>query len=142
MSKNTVVIAVALTLGLAAGGAIILNKPKPAENTNNTHSTTNTPEPKKDDGGPVDLTDQTTVEMDIKNSEYTKPAIMIKKGTKVTWTNQDSIEHNVFSLDNTGPRSELLKKSEKFSFTFDNATKIHYKCEPHPFMTGLIIIVD
>lgn len=43
----------------------------------------------------MDLTNQTQVQMDIKELAYFKSNIRIKKGTTVTWTNQDDIQHNV-----------------------------------------------
>lgn len=102
----------------------------------------------------VDLTHQAEVSIDIKDFAYSKPNIKVKKGTKVTWTNQDTIKHNVI-LENTAkgaPSPEevksnvlagpLLKKGERYSFTFNEVSSNGYVCSPHPYMKGTVNVVE
>lgn len=84
-----------------------------------------------------------TVAMDIQNSAFAKPAIKVKKGTKVVWTNQDRVEHDVApdSPSDTFSGSKLLSKGESYEFTFDTTGTYTYHCTPHPFMKGTIEVV-
>jgi plastocyanin len=106
----------------------------------------------------VDLTSDSEVVMGIKSFAYTKPNIKIKKGTKVTWINQDTVGHNVMkeheheekvhdapTADEVKPdvfASPLLARGESYSFIFNETGKIGYHCAPHPYMTGSITVVE
>ena len=61
----------------------------------------------------------------------------IKKGTEVTWTNEDSVAHDVTSQ---GFKSELLKQGDTFSYTFSEPGEYQYYCSLHPSMKGKIIV--
>lgn len=112
----------------------------------------------QDIGEIVDLTSQTTVAMDIKDFKYARPNIKIKKGTTVTWTNRDTVEHNVM-LEHPGggaahdaPKPNeikpdvfagpLLAQGESYSFTFNETGTDPYHCSPHPFMKGSVTVVE
>jgi amicyanin len=106
----------------------------------------------------IDLTSQSKVSMDIKDFKYEKPKIKIKKGTIVTWTNQDAIQHNVMkehddddtphdppSKDEVKPdvlAGQLLSRGESYSFTFNEVGNNPYHCSPHPYMKGSITVVE
>lgn len=106
----------------------------------------------------VDLTNQTEVGINIQESGYSRPNIKIKKGTKVTWTNLDTVEHNAMAehsgeehahaapaKDEVRPdlfAGPLLTKGESYSFTFNEVGTIGYHCAPHPFMKGSIAVVE
>lgn len=112
----------------------------------------------QDIGEVVDLTAQSTVAMDIKDMKYTQPNIKIRKGTTVTWTNQDSVGHNVMqehadsgtSHDAPLPNEvmpnifagPLLAKGESYSFTFNEVGTDPYHCSPHPYMKGSVTVVE
>jgi plastocyanin len=106
----------------------------------------------------IDLTAQSQVTIEIKDFAYSKQNIKIKKGTTVTWTNQDTVEHNVMkehesdadahdapSKDQVRPdvlASQLLAKGESYSFTFDEVSANPYHCSPHPYMKGSVTVVE
>jgi amicyanin len=104
-----------------------------------------------------DMTDWTQVDMDIAKNTYEHPNIEIVKGTKVTWTNRDAVEHNVMQdhtnsdmahdatkADNvrdnkfSGPG---LMKDQAYSFTFNESGEFEYHCATHPEMRGKITVV-
>lgn len=109
-------------------------------------------------GEVADFTDQTEVAMNIKDFKYEKPNIKIKKGTTVTWTNQDATAHNVMqehqndndahdapSKDEEKPdvlASRLLSKGESYSYTFNEVSTDPYHCSPHPYMKGSVTVVE
>jgi plastocyanin len=68
-------------------------------------------------------------------------------GTTVTWTNQDSTLHTVYSGSpddsaNSGKlfQSTYMAKGQTFQHTFDTAGTFNYYCTLHPFMMGQIIV--
>jgi len=105
-----------------------------------------------------DLTAQTEVSVDIRDFTYSKANITIKKGTKVTWTNQDAIQHNVMkehdddqhahsapSKDELKPdvfAGPMLARGERYSFTFSKPGAYPYHCAPHPTMKASITVIE
>lgn len=71
--------------------------------------------------------------------EFSPQAAMIKKGTTVTWTNQDSVSHTVTS-DSGAFASGQLSNGGTFSQTFNTAGTFDYHCSNHPSMKGRIIV--
>lgn len=77
--------------------------------------------------------------------------LTVKAGTKVTWTDTDSIAHTVttgtFTLGSNGLRTAEnpdglidlpLRKGKDVSFTFDKPGKYVYFCSIHKGMSGEI----
>lgn len=78
----------------------------------------------------------------ITDFAFSPASITVKKGTTVTWTNNDSSEHTVTRTGNTGPDSQLFGKGETFSYTFTEAGTFNYFCEPHPSMKGTVVVTE
>ena len=111
------------------------------------------------DLGPiVDLTGQSKVQINIKDSAYARPNVLVTKGTKITWTNQDSVAHNVMKEHDDGDEAHkapsadevrddvfsgpLLAKGEHYSFTFNKVGSYPYHCAPHPLMQALVVVTE
>lgn len=80
----------------------------------------------------------------ISDFAFDPKQITVKVGTTVTWTNQDSVQHNV-KMENgstDGPSSELLAKGESYSYTFKKAGVYNYLCTPHPYMKGTVTVTE
>ncbi|HSE61839.1 MAG TPA: plastocyanin/azurin family copper-binding protein [Candidatus Saccharimonadales bacterium] len=95
----------------------------------------------------VDKTNAKEVQVVMHDLSYSPSVIRIKKGTKVTWTNQDSVGHNVVANDapDTGgiPKSApLLGRGQSTSVTFSRVGIFTYHCTPHAFMQGSVEVVD
>ena len=83
--------------------------------------------------------------MDISDFKFQQNQLVVKKGTIVTWTNQDDVGHDVSSdsdSDKRGLNSPLLAKGEAYSFTFEEVGTYTYHCRPHPYMTGSVQVVE
>ena len=109
-------------------------------------------------GTVVDLTGQSTVQINIKNYAYARPNIQVTKGTKVTWTNQDAVAHNVMKEHDDGDQAHeapsanevrddvfagpLLAKGEHYSFTFNEVGSYPYHCAPHPYMQAVVVVTE
>ena len=91
----------------------------------------------------ADTTPMAANSVTIQNYAFKAANITVKKGTKVTWTNQDSVQHDVV-MDNggTGPNSELLSKGETYSYTFDTVGTFAYHCSPHPYMKASVTVTE
>jgi plastocyanin len=75
----------------------------------------------------------------IANFTFKAPAMTVKAGTTVTWTNADDIPHTVVSKDGLF-KSKVLDSGDKFSFTFAKPGQFGYFCSIHPHMTGTVIV--
>lgn len=73
---------------------------------------------------------------------FSPSPITITQGAIVKWINKDSIAHTVTSdgTAKTPLNSALLSQNQEFSFVFSNVGSFPYHCEPHPFMTGTVIV--
>ena len=78
----------------------------------------------------------------IKSFKFTPPELKVKKGTTVTWRNDDSAPHTVESTtaDNKVLDSDQLDQDDAFIFTFDQAGEFSYKCGLHSSMRGKVIV--
>jgi plastocyanin len=75
--------------------------------------------------------------VDIQNFAFSPATLTVKKGTTVTWTNNDSAAHQIKS---TTFNSSQFGKGQTFSFTFNDAGTFDYSCAIHPSMLGKIIV--
>lgn len=132
---NKKVIAGVIVVVVIAGvvGALVLNhksnsnKPKSMSMSSSSKSTSNTV-----------VTDAVT----IKDFAFSPTTIKVKKGTKVTWTNQDSTAHTVTATSGGGFDSGSIAQGASFSFTFNTTGTFSYKCSFHPDMMGTVIVQD
>ncbi len=73
----------------------------------------------------------------IQNFAFSPATLTVKKGTTVTWMNNDTATHTVKSSLFT---SGNLAKGDTFKFTFDTVGTFNYSCGVHPSMMGTIIV--
>lgn len=82
------------------------------------------------------------ITMEISNMQFAQPALEVKRGTKVTWTNKDTAPHDVTSQD-TGPlASARLATGDSFSYTFTDVGVFNYYCTLHPMMKATVTVVE
>jgi plastocyanin len=75
------------------------------------------------------------------SNSYNPNPIEIKVGDTVTWINDDSSPHTVTSLNDSSTfDSDVLRRGETFSFTFDKEGEYPYFCTLHPRMVGTVIV--
>jgi plastocyanin len=75
--------------------------------------------------------------IEMRDFAFSPGSVEIRVGDSVTWTNRDSVEHNATdgSFD-TG----LLGQGESASIRFDAPGTYAFLCEPHPSMTGTVVV--
>lgn len=128
------VIVAVLIIALLGIGVFMFTK-----NNSNAPKSTSTDQSSKSTS---QIIEEDTVSVEIRDFVFSPSAITIKKGTTVTWTNNDSTSHNAVSEQTDGPDGPLLSQGQTYSFTFNTIGTFDYFCEPHPQMTGTVTVVD
>ena len=65
--------------------------------------------------------------------------LSVRAGDKVTWINCDQDSHTS-TADGGQWASPLLAPGDAFTQTFTTPGEFTYHCEPHPFMTGRVVV--
>jgi plastocyanin len=81
-----------------------------------------------------------SVAIKMQNIAFAPKATTVKVGEKVTWTNDDSVTHNVTANSGADFKSKDFGNGGTFSFTPDKAGTIKYVCTIHPGMTGTLTV--
>lgn len=78
-----------------------------------------------------------TTQVQIKDYRFQPSEVTTQSGETVTWTNADTMIHDVKFKDSESPE---LKKGEQYSKTFDKPGTYDYVCDIHPGMKGKVIV--
>lgn len=134
---------------LAIVGIKVLGSDNTSNTTNpaSTNSATNTPgsnSTTQNNSSPGNTSDSAvkTDKVAIQNMAFGPAVISVKKGTKVTWTNQDSTSHTVTSDSGTTMNSQSLSNGDTYSVTFDTVGTFTYHCKFHSNMTGTVTVTE
>ena len=82
-----------------------------------------------------------TTTISIKSMEFSPKVITVKKGTTVTWTNNDTMSHTVKGDRNGSMKSDVLATGQSYSYTFKKTGTFSYHCSVHPSMKALVRVV-
>lgn len=95
----------------------------------------------------TDLRSKNGVTVDLADIAFAPQNIRISRGTKVTWTNSDSVEHYINTDSHPAhtyypsQNSKSLKKGNTYSITFDKIGEYPYHCSAHAgSMVGSILV--
>jgi plastocyanin len=80
------------------------------------------------------------VAIKMQNIAFDSKDVTVKVGQKVTWTNDDSTDHNVTADSGADFKSKDFGNGATFDFTPDKAGTIKYECTLHPGMTATITV--
>jgi plastocyanin len=80
------------------------------------------------------------VAIKMANIAFDPKAVTVKVGQKITWTNDDSTDHNVTADSGADFKSKDFGKGATFDFTPDKAGTIAYECTLHPGMKATITV--
>jgi plastocyanin len=80
------------------------------------------------------------VAIKMQNIQFDPKDVTVKVGQKVTWTNDDSVDHNVTAQSGADFKSSNFGNGGTFSFTPDKAGTIKYVCTIHPGMTATLTV--
>lgn len=152
--KRSLLALIAIVVVLGVAGLMVANQddetatqtPQSNQITNQADTDTATPtgnQTAPEQGGTnPSQTIQNTVT--IRDFSFGPATLTVKKGTTVTWTNEDSTQHDVTPDSPTGEfkRSSLLSKGDTYSVTFNTPGTYRYHCTPHPDMKGTITVTE
>jgi plastocyanin len=80
------------------------------------------------------------VAIKMQNIAFDPKAVSVKVGQKVTWTNDDSVAHNVTAQSGASFKSSNFNQGGTYSFTPTTAGTIKYTCTIHPGMNGTLTV--
>ena len=80
------------------------------------------------------------VAIKMQNIAFDPKAVTVKVGQKITWTNDDSTDHNVTANSGADFKSDNFGKGGTFSFTPTKAGTIKYVCTIHPGMDATLTV--
>jgi plastocyanin len=146
--------------GIGAGLVLTNIISQPEQSSNSTHESTSA-----DHSGITnlnetkiqDLTRLTSVNISVLGGDFQPNNIQIKKGTKVTWVNDDNEAHAIKVEDNVkGSHSPIaseevnesvlsgpkLSKGKMYEFTFNATGKTYYHCPLHPNIRGKVTVIE
>jgi plastocyanin len=75
----------------------------------------------------------------IRRFAFGPSEVRVRPGERVTWINCDEDGHTS-TADGGAWESPLLAPGDAFTHTFESPGEFAYHCEPHPFMTGRVIV--
>ena len=139
--KNLIIGAVVLVV--LAGGAFALTNNSDNKSEKPVNTTSSTSSKPDDNSTQTDQTTSNTNSVSINNFKFSPSSITVKKGTTVTWTNNDSVGHTVTETDGKdGPKSSDLNQGQSFSFTYNTVGTFKYHCSIHTNMTGSVTVTE
>lgn len=101
------------------------------DNSSSSSSSTSTPAASSSGGG---------VAIKMQNIAFDPKDVTVKVGQKITWTNDDSTDHNVTADSGADFKSKDFGNGATFEFTPDKAGTIAYECTLHPGMKATITV--
>jgi plastocyanin len=102
-------------------------------------SSSNQAAPQTQGGGSTGkATGATTVT--IKNFAFSPATVRVGVGTKITFVNDDSVDHDVTAKSGASFKSPLFGKGGNYVVTADKAGTIDYVCTVHPNMKAQIVV--
>jgi plastocyanin len=130
MDMTRILLALCAVVALAAAGCGSSNSGSTSSGSSSSASTS-TPAASSSGGG---------VTIKMQNIAFDPKAVTVKVGQKVTWTNEDTVDHNVTSQSGETIKSDNFGKGGTFSFTPKKAGTIKYVCTIHPGMTATLTV--
>jgi plastocyanin len=133
-----VIVIIGVIVAIAAGKNNDNNSsttPPPTPTSNQSaNSSSPTPNPTPE----ATSTDKVT----IHDLGFSPADITVKKGTTVTWTNNDSVTHTVTSDSGSTLNSDNLDQGESYSVKLDTTGTFSYHCNFHSNMHGKVTVTD
>ncbi|HEX6696994.1 MAG TPA: plastocyanin/azurin family copper-binding protein [Solirubrobacteraceae bacterium] len=130
MNMRRILLALGAVVALAAAGCGGSNSSSTSSGSSSSASTS-TAAASSSGGG---------VAIKMQNIAFDPKAVTVKVGQKVTWTNDDTVDHNVTSQSGETIKSDNFGKGGTFSFTPTKAGTIKYVCTIHPGMTATLTV--
>jgi plastocyanin len=99
-----------------------------------------TEQPADEGGGGGDAGSRGGKEVSMKEIKFNPASVTVKAGQTVTWTNNDTVGHDVTGDDFNSGDPGGLQNGDTFAHTFDKAGTFDYVCTVHPGMEGSVTV--
>ena len=76
----------------------------------------------------------------MQNLRFHPASVTVKAGQTVTWTNDDTVDHNVTSKSGAHFMSQAFGHGRTYRYTARAPGTITYVCTLHPGMNGKIVV--
>lgn len=78
----------------------------------------------------------------IRGYAFHPATVHVRRGGRVTWVNCEGTAglSHTSSSDSRAWSSGLIEPGRAFTTTFGDGGSFTYHCEPHPFMTGTVLV--
>ncbi len=140
--NNKIVIAAVAALVVLVGVLVLMANGNPAPNTKTVEVPHNDAEKPHAEENEDAVQEKDTIT--YKGFAVSPKTLTVKKGTTVTWTNQDEADHDVTPDVETADfkTSELFGKGGTYKVTFNTPGTYSFYCSPHPYMKGTIEVTE
>lgn len=153
MKRSALLTLVVVVIALVIVGLVVAlggNDEEPIESTTTQTNTTtdSTVNPPTTNTTPTPSTDTQSgaAAITIDNFSFDPKSLTVKKGTTVTWKNNDSVNHTVTpdagDVTEDFKGSESLATGDTYSVTFNATGTYSYHCTPHPQMKASVTVID
>ena len=78
----------------------------------------------------------------MKDIQFVPARSRVKVGDKVTWRNEDPLDHNVIARSGARFKSRAFGQGGTYSFTPKEPGTIKYVCTLHPGMYGVLEVME
>jgi plastocyanin len=79
-------------------------------------------------------------EVSMHDIQFDPSKVTASVGDTVTWTNNDSVDHDVTADSFSSGESGGMAPGDTFEHTFDEAGNFDYVCTVHPGMEGSVVV--
>ena len=104
----------------------------------------NTEQPAEDSGGAEKEEEKAKAdggtEVSMKDIKFVPDSVSVSVGDAVTWTNDDTVGHDVTGDDFKSGDAGAMQNGDTFVQTFDKAGTFNYVCTVHPGMEGSVTV--
>ncbi len=108
--------------------------------SSNSSSSSSTSTPAASTSTPAAASSGGGVTIKMQNIAFDPKTVTVKVGQKVTWTNDDTVDHNVTAQSGADFKSKNFGKGATFSFTPTTAGTVKYVCTIHPGMDATLTV--
>lgn len=91
-------------------------------------------------GASTPVSSGNTVAVKMSQIMFSPKTVSAKVGQTVTWTNEDSTDHNVTAQGGESFKSADFGQGKSYSYKVDKPGTIKYVCTIHPGMEGTITV--
>lgn len=143
---NKILVSVVALVLIAVAGAVIFAM-QPDESSQTADTSNHSPAANSGSHSESKQTETKPNNVTIEDYAFTPANLTVKKGTTVTWMNNDTAKHNVAAQpgkDGGGlpENAPLFGKGETFTHTFDRVGTFEYLCTPHPYMRATVTVTE